>query len=290
MDRTGEAEDDPVDCPRYLRTVDLIRQGMSWRQIRASAGDGRLLRLREGVYVGPDCEPACSDAVRIRGRLTCVSELRRRGVFVRDRHEHHVHIEGTSARLPPVPARWRVHRRVLLRTPHPRAMSVDVFDALLHAVRCQDPRAAVATLDSALHLGLLRADDLDEFFAALPRRYRRLRGLLDGRAESGPETLVRLMLRALGCSFELQVSIDGVGRVDIVVDGWLIIECDSKQFHAGWEAQKADRRRDLAAAERGYCTIRLVAEDIMWRPEVVVEALRGLLGTGRRRESVAVAG
>jgi len=169
-------------------------------------------------------------------------------------------------------------------------MSVDVFDALLDAVRCQDPRAAVATLDSALHRGLLRTDELDEFFGALPRRYRRLRGLLDSRSESGPETLVRLMLRSLGCSFDLQVSIVGTGRVDIVVDGWLIVECDSREFHSDWASQKEDRRRDLAAAKLGYTTIRFVAEDIMWRPDVVLAALRGLVGQRARIGSVAVAG
>jgi len=262
----------------YLRTADLVERGLSWRRIRAEVSAGTLIRLREGVFVLADCDTACADAVRVRGRLACVSELKRHGDFVRDRHDHHVHIERTNARLPSVPRGWRVHRRALVRTPDPRAMSVEVFDALLDAVQCQEPRAAIATLDSAVHRGLLRRDEIDDFFAALPRRYRRLRRLLDPRAESGPETLVRLMLRGLGCTFDLQVPIAGIGRVDILVDGWLIIECDSKEFHSDGESQKEDRRRDLAAAQLGYCTIRFVAEDIMWRPEVVLAALRGLIG------------
>lgn len=162
-------------------------------------------------------------------------------------------------------------------------MSVEAFDALLCAVKCQDPRSAVATIDSALHLRVLRSDDLDELFDALPRRYRRLRGLVDGRAESGPETLVRLMLRALGCEIAVQVDIEGVGRVDFVVDGWLIVECDSREHHSSPQAQLVDRRRDLAAAQRGYLVIRLLAEDIMWRPEEVISALRGVLGVSRGR-------
>jgi very-short-patch-repair endonuclease len=39
-----------------------------------------------------------------------------------------------------------------------------------------------------------------------------------------------------------------VGRVDFLVEGWLIIECDSKAHHEGWDKQRRDRRRDLAAA------------------------------------------
>ncbi|MCY1159280.1 MAG: hypothetical protein MOP51_2305, partial [Citricoccus sp.] len=49
-----------------------------------------------------------------------------------------------------------------------------------------------------------------------------------------PESLMRLILCDLGVEFSLKVKIVGVGRVDFVVDGFLIIECDSKAFHQGW--------------------------------------------------------
>jgi hypothetical protein len=42
---------------------------------------------------------------------------------------------------------------------------------------------------------------------------------------------MRLLLRALGHRAEVQVRIAGVGRVDLVVDGWLIVECDSRAYH-----------------------------------------------------------
>lgn len=132
-------------------------------------------------------------------------------------------------------------------------------------------------------------DELDELFAALPNRYRALRPLLDPRAESGTETLVRLILRALGLRFEVQVDIRGVGRVDFVVQGWLIIECDSRAHHSDWEAQRRDRRRDLAAAEAGYVTLRLLAEDILWNPARVRAAITGVTGhfqAKRRTEGV----
>lgn len=114
-------------------------------------------------------------------------------------------------------------------------------------------------------------------FDDVPRRYARLLTLVDATAESGPETFMRLILRAIGVEYETQVRIEGVGRVDFVIDGWLIIECDSREFHEGWHAQIEDRRRDLAAAARGFVTIRPLATDLMERPDVVRAAVMDVL-------------
>jgi very-short-patch-repair endonuclease len=163
------------------------------------------------------------------------------------------------------------------------ALAVPIVEALAQACRCQLPRDAIATLESAWCLRLVDTQDIDAVFDRLPRRYRVLRRLLQPGAESGPETLVRLALRALGCRVKLQVAIDGVGRVDMVVDGWLIVECDSKAFHSSWEQQRADRRRDAAAARLGYVTLRLLAEDILFRHDETVELLRDVVRQVPRR-------
>ena len=108
---------------------------------------------------------------------------------------------------------------------------------------------------------------------------------LEPGAESGPESLVRLMLRTIGVAFDVQRQLDGVARVDFLVDGWLIVECDSQAHHSSWEAQRRDRRRDQIAATQGFATYRPIAEDIMWQPDEVRAALRGLLGARRRAEN-----
>jgi very-short-patch-repair endonuclease len=268
---------DLSSAPRLVRTRSLRQEGWGERRTRHAVASGEIVRLRDGAFCSPTVHPDCRAAGALRGRLTCVSELRRRGIFVQDRTALHVHIDRSASRLPRRGRDVHVHRDTLRRTPHPDELCVGVFDALLHAVRCQPPRLALASLDSALHCGAVDEDDVDLLFQLLPRRYRRLRGLVDRRAESGPETLMRLMLRTLGCRFEVQVKLVGVGRVDFVVEGWLIVECDSVQFHGSPEDQRRDRRRDQAAATLGYATYRPLAEDIMWRPEAVVAALRGLL-------------
>lgn len=262
-----------------LSTRVLADAGLSRRQLAEQIAAGRLVRVRKGWHVQAGADPAVVSVARLGGRLDCVSLLRLLRVFVLEKEHVHMQVDPLASRLPRTPDGVVRHWRP---TSVPReALVTDLVEALVQATRCQQPRAAIATLDSAWHLGLVDEEGIAEVFSRLPRRYRRLRALLDKRSESGPETLVRLMLRALGCRIDVQPSIRGVGRVDFVVDGWLIIECDSEEFHSSWAAQKRDRRRDLEAARLGFTTLRLLAEDIMWNRELVQSALKEVITRGR---------
>jgi len=252
---------------RFLRAQALADRGLTRSDLAQLVAQGRLIRLRRGRYAPGDTAADLVRAGRAGGRLDCTSLLSAIGVFVHDRDgDLHVQFEMGASRLPPragsVTAHWRRSRAGR------EQLAADLVEALAQACRCQGVRAAIATLDSAWHHGLVDEEAIATVFDRLPRRYRRLRGLLDRRAESGPETLMRLMLRGLGCDVQVQVTIDGVGRVDLLFDGWLIVECDSRAHHRGWAAQKRDRRRDLAAAALGYTTVRPIAEDILAQPEV----------------------
>ncbi|MBN9178705.1 MAG: DUF559 domain-containing protein [Microbacterium sp.] len=271
--------------------AELRGKGMTVRQIRHALASGALVRARKGFYVSGDAPDAHLRAARIGGRLACLSLLAELGVFVFDASTLHVHMERGDSRMRTPhgggalrPRRDR--RDVVLhwrRLAEPAsAGAVDIVDAVAHAVRCQEPGRAIATIDSALNTRLLSEGQLDDVFAQLPRRHQVLRLFVDGRAEAGTETLMRLILVKLGCRVEVQVRIDGVGRVDLLVDGWLVVECDSKQFHSEWAQQRTDYRRDMALAVRGYFRIRFLAEDIFYRPETVIAALRGVLRSVRR--------
>ncbi|WP_460772108.1 endonuclease domain-containing protein [Microbacterium sp. GXF7504] len=255
---------------------DLLGAGLAPREITVEVRAGRIVRARNGEYLHPDADQDCVDACRAGGRLACVSELARWGVFVLDRSTLHLRCDRGDGRFRELPRSVRRHRSRQGRKDS-RDASVDIRQAFIDAVRCQGPRAAVATLDSGLHERLIDEIDLDAIFAALPRRYGVLRRLLDPRADSGPESLVRLLLRTLGCSFDVQVRIDGVGVVDFLVEGWLIIECDSEAFHGTWEHRRRDLRRDQHAAALGLVTYRPIAEDILWHHDDVLAAIRGLL-------------
>lgn len=288
----GATAPDGVAQPLW-RTGDLRAAGLSRRAVACAVAAGLLRPVRKGTYLRGAAPGEVVTASAAGGLVTCLSALTALGVFVLENKLVHIHFPR-SARKHAAGRRSAVwHWTPLLRTPHPRATMVDVVDALVHATDCQPPRAALASLDSALHLGLVTEDDLDEIFTRVRPRRRSLRRFVDGRAESGPETIVRMMALMLGFSVDVQVVIDGVGRVDLVLGGWLAVECDSEAFHSGWESQKRDRRRDVALAARGLVSFRPIAEDIMYDPDAVIEALRGLRDAHERgfpRETCANAG
>jgi very-short-patch-repair endonuclease len=267
---------------RLYRAADLRRLGWSKRRIARAVTEGALISVRRGVYMHAAASGDCVLAARAAGRLGCVSVLRSRGVFVLRSDEIHLHFERGTRKCAAARGANVWHWKPLLRTPHPRATAVHLIDAIAQVVECQAPRAAIATIDSALHLRLIDEDDLDEIFTRVSPRRRVLRRFVDGRAESGTETLVRLIALMLGFEVESQRKFPGVGRVDLVLDGWLVVECDSAQFHSGWEAQKRDRRRDVALAALGLVSLHIIAEDILYHPERVIESLRRIREARRR--------
>lgn len=260
-------------APALFTRQDLRDHGFSRRRIEEELRSGRLVRVRRDRYARAEEHDAIATAARMGGRVTCLTLLRMLDIFVLSADAVvHVQVPRSSSRFErPVGADFRLHWD---RTATRELLHVATLEeAVRHAMRCQEPRAALATLDSLAHHALLTEDQLRRIFADLPRRFRALLRLVDSTAESGPETFVRLMLRALGLSFETQVWIGGVGRVDFVVEGWLIIECDSKEFHEGWDKQKEDRRRDLAAACLGYVTIRPLASEILYDSMAVQQSI-----------------
>ncbi len=258
-------------------THELHAAGWTRRALNRAVADGVLTRVRQGRFVAAGAHDDIVAAARLGGRLDCVTLLALRGVFVHHHSHRHVQQDPLASRRPPAPRDVIYHWR-LSSASRDRA-AVDVVEALAQAIRCQPPRSAVATLDNAWHLGLVDEADIGEVFARVPLASTPFAHCWIA-CRSGDRIAGRLFLRQLGCRIELQVEIDGVGRVDLLVDGWLIVECDSEQFHSGWHVHKKDRRRDMAALERGYATLRLLAEDILYHPDRVRAALERILGHG----------
>lgn len=270
-------------APTVFSRAELLQGGGAGDEITRAVKAGLLLRLRRDHYAYPDVDPDVAEAVRIGGRLTCVTLLKKLGVFVLRSAGLHMHLAPHMSRIrAPKSSSTVLHWS--RRTRQGRARhAVALRDAVLQSILCQEPRAVIATLDSVLHLRLATRAQLDELFMTLPARFQVLLNLVDGSAESGPETYMRLILRTLGLRYETQVLIPGVGRVDFLVEGWLIIECDSREYHEGWDKQVEDRTRDIAAAQLGYTSVRPIASDILFDSATVRRQIEEIAAAFRPR-------
>ncbi|MFT4124321.1 MAG: type IV toxin-antitoxin system AbiEi family antitoxin domain-containing protein [Microbacteriaceae bacterium] len=282
MDSASAERDAPVSgiLRRMKNTViatraDLLASGWTARRITEAVRSGTIIRLRNGIYTAPDCDPDVAIAVRIGGVLGCVSALAALGVWTRSRGPVHVQLDGRASRIRRGPHGTVLHWRTAPLPCSP--IAAHPIDALVDACHCLPFELAVAGVDSALNLGLISRGDLEALLAALPRRLRRVVERADGRCMSGTETILRLALEDAGIPFEPQVRIPGVGTVDFVVAGCIIVEVDSHAWHDSDEAKARDYERDLAAARAGYAVLRLRYEHVMFEIDACLSAVRSLV-------------
>ena len=64
---------------------------------------------------------------------------------------------------------------------------------------------------------------------------------------------------------ETQVFIDGVGYVDLLLEGRLVVELDGRH-HSEWTQVKKDQRRNNGSVVRGYSVLRYYCEDVVHHP------------------------
>ncbi|WP_369069640.1 DUF559 domain-containing protein [Kineococcus terrestris] len=258
------------------RTAELTGLVARGTLLRAVAR-GEVLRPARGVFALPSCEPEHLAAVGADGVLTCASAARAHGLdLLAPPGRPHLRCPRGSELTWP---RALVHRRGARAD----GRVADVLTTVLDCAGCLPLPEAVAVADSALRRGLLPADDLDAAVAHLrpgdPRA--RLARAVDGRSESLLESVVRVELRARGLRVELQVVHEDVGRVDLLVDGWLVVELDGFTHHADRRSYREDRRRDVELARRGRVVLRFTYEDVLRRRAWLVDAVADVLRTGR---------
>jgi very-short-patch-repair endonuclease len=271
----------------------LLDSGLSTAAIRTAVSSGRLERLRNGWFASPGCPPDLARAVRLGGRLTCVSELRRRGLWVITDGRLHVAVSPDASRLRSPDDRHRrwspeAHPDVCLHwTPElwntsKESASECLADSIGRMLRCQPLDNAIATIDSALNLKLVSMPELVELLEGMPARYARVRREVDATAQSGTESLARLRLRRRGLTVRTQVVIRGVGIVDLMVGDRLVIEIDSRSHHLGNDYEK-DRARDLELFRLGYSVIRVSYRRVMYDWPAVESAILEAARRGEHR-------
>lgn len=148
----------------------------------------------------------------------------------------------------------------------------------------RDLVTGVALLDALLRNG---RHDIDDFRSGLVElrchdvsRVRAAAALVDPRAESQPESRVRVHLVLAGIAGETQVDVrahgEVVARVDVAVVGRkIVIEYDGA-WHVLREQLERDRRRLNALREAGWEVVHVTA-DMLRRPDEVVGAVLAAL-------------
>lgn len=227
--------------------------GVSRMQLSRAVRSGQIERLRPGVFATHGAADAERDAARHGGALTCAAALRHLGVWVMSTEPApHVWVGRRGRIYPHSGCRCVSH---YFRTGRVRFGVVDVETALLHLFRCEGEESFFASLESALKQRKLTRSACARVRVALPAHARWLIDFARSDSDSGLESLLRLRLHLLGIALDCQVVIGGVGRVDFVVDGRLIIEADGKENHDGSTMRHKDLVRDAAASALGYETL-----------------------------------
>ena len=235
-----------------VRGTLLQRYGFTRRICSDEVAAGRLVRVRPGAFASPTADPSLVVAAAHGGALTCSHALRLHGVWTLAAGEAvHVWLGG----------RGRAHHRGCACVGHWDAGHAGVGlapleEVLVHVHRCGGDEVFFAALESALAQRKITAAALRRIRRRLPARAEWLVDLARTDADSGLESLLRLRLHLRGIRLDCQVTISGVGRVDFVLDGRLILEADGKGNHESAAHRHRDLVRDAAASALGYETLR----------------------------------
>lgn len=269
---------DPVSTLDRLGGIARGRQlgafGISRSALSRSVRAGRILRVRTGVFATHGTDAAELAAAAHGGALTCGSALRAHGIWVLSESDAlHVWLGRNGRAHPHVGCRCVPHHF----EGNTRFGVVDVEVALRHLHACEGDESFFVSFESAWRRGLIGRTSRGRIRAALPRSSRWLVDFARPDADSGLESLLRLRLHLLGIRLATQVSIPGVGRVDFVADGRLIIEVDGREHHGAPAMRHRDLSRDAAASRLGYETLRFDYAQVLHDWPTVQAAIEGAL-------------
>ncbi|WNM24921.1 endonuclease domain-containing protein [Demequina capsici] len=154
---------------------------------------------------------------------------------------------------------------------------MSVLENLDIAALCTSPLEQVVLLDAALNRGLLDPGGLPFLRHGTEARRRWVVSSVDARAQSLLESIARVELREAGLTVIPQAEIAGVGAVDLLVEGHVVVETDGYEFHRRRDQFARDRDRDRQLALDGYATLRYASGDVLRDPGRIVEDVVAVL-------------
>jgi very-short-patch-repair endonuclease len=254
----------------------LLRLGYRPRELTDAVRSGVLQRLRRGHYINSGATQAQRAAITMGGRLACSSAASTYGLWSGSDATLHLAVPPTASRVTkPASTAVRLHWQQNLAESD--SWRVGLPECLRGVVRCSSAESAIATLDTAISLGMANELTIRRIFAGEPIASRLVASRARAGSDSGVESLARQRLQRRGHDVRQQVVVPGVGRVDMQIDEQLFVEIDGFEFHSSPRHFAADRRRDAAFVLGGHRRLRFAAVDVLrrwdWVEKTIVEAL-----------------
>jgi len=250
----------------------MPRSRLPRRQVERALAAGLLVAPRRGVVALPDLPMEQMTALRLGGVLSCASAAVVLGLDLIDEPAR-PHVTVPRGTRVPMQAAAVVHRRDVPSLELTTSLSRTAADC----ARCLPAVHGLVVVESALRSGL-SAGEIEQHLwgrgcgdaLALVRR-------ADARAGSSGETVARVTLQAEGLQVEPQVFIAGVGWVDLLVEGRVVVEIDGFAYHSDRSQFAKDRRRDAQLTAMGYVVVRFTWLDAVRRPDYLVSTVRQLV-------------
>lgn len=254
----------------------LLQYGFTIAELRKWVLAGLLVNPAQGVYAVAEANPHYLAAAIQHGRLTCVSAAEHYRLWrLQDHQELHLQVKSGIQHAGIV-----AHRSSLVpsgQTPPVASLP----DVLLDALRCLPEAESLVMVQSAAGRGEI---DLGFLHRNLPGRRnakaRKVLALAGGRADSVLEVLARACFSKAGIRLDQHVQIAGVGEVDFLLEGFLIVEIDGAS-HFDPQSVKKDRRRDNVSTLAGYLVLRYFYDDVVHYPERMMAQINAVLSRGR---------
>jgi very-short-patch-repair endonuclease len=258
------------------RTGQLLAAGYSRRDIAGLLELG-VRQPRRGIFLAPGCDEELAAALHHNGRLTCASAAAHYGLWIRNppAQLHLACNHGHGAGF--------IRHRTTRFPSHQLQPFAAVEDVVLHGLGCLPPPASTALATSAIRLHgvpveLLKDQLRGDRSAPVLRTLREL----DLRAESIVEVDAQHLFRTNGIAFEPQVFLPGIGRVDFLLDGFLIVEIDGYAFHSKRADMLRDRDRNNTSTVKGYAVLRYMPEHIWFNQQQVLTEIQAALAHQNR--------
>jgi very-short-patch-repair endonuclease len=282
---------DPVAVLESLGSVarrrHLLAVGLTDRDLMAAVASGAVRRPHRGCFALPDATWSAVKARVLSSQLTCLSALRPLGLPCIETYE------GLHLAIPAhrgfVVGDTRLREGMRFHTiedPPGLSLTAPITTVLDHLGLCAAPLTQLAAVDAALHEGRMSMPQLASFTATPLRQRLWLQAHAEPLTQSPRETKARVELTTAGLAVVAQAALPGVGHVDFLVEGVVVVECDGFTYHGDEEAFLEDRRRDRACELLGLGRLRYTGTEVEQSQGRIATDVKRMLNARTRQSRV----